>query len=97
MGKYLHEDKLIVVIAGLLPIGPVLMTGQQSVKCRHEDGERAPSYRIGWRTYSAKGPKTLFLAVGIDARHFSRDDIALVELSLFWAKRAALSSRMWCT
>jgi hypothetical protein len=54
---------------------PVLLARQELVKCKYESKELAPKYRIGWRTYSVAGPKTLLLAISIDTHHFSRDEM----------------------
>jgi hypothetical protein len=67
-------SKLLVITSFFL-IVPVLSMGQPPVKCTHKSKEHAPRYLIGWSTYSVEGPRTLFLAVSIDARHFSRDEM----------------------
>ena len=75
--KFLSLPLLIIVF---LLIDPVLLARQEPTKCKHENNALAPMYRIGWRTYSVAGPKTLFLAISIDPRRFSQADmIALAD------------------
>lgn len=64
---------LVFSIIGSLLIGSVSFGEQKPIKCKHENKERAPDYRVGWRHYSVEGPKTLFIAVSIGSRHFSND------------------------
>lgn len=54
---------------------PEPIAAQRNMNCRSETNRPAPRYRTGWKTYSVEGPKTLFLAISIDARRFSRDDL----------------------
>lgn len=66
----------LLLILFLLPGPYELVCGQKPVKCQKEKRVLwAPNYKTGWTTYSAKGPKTLFLAISIDPRHFNRDDM----------------------
>lgn len=67
--------RLIAILCALF-MWQGIVFGQKPVKCRLENkNDPSPSYRMGWTTYSIKGPKVLFLAVGISPRHFSRDDM----------------------
>jgi len=53
-----------------------MLTGQEPAKCKHEASGSAPSYRVGWTSYSVEGPKTLFLAISIDPHSFSGAELA---------------------
>jgi len=63
---------LPLVLAGFLT------SGQKPIKCKQETPPAESSYRVGWHDYNVEGPKTLFLAVSIHARSFSKDEIIVL-------------------
>ncbi|HMG74094.1 MAG TPA: hypothetical protein VK582_11390 [Pyrinomonadaceae bacterium] len=58
----------------LLAVG-FLTIGQKPIKCKHQNPKAVPSYKVGWHDYNVEGPKTLFLAVSVRPRHFSKDEM----------------------
>lgn len=77
---------IYTLAAAFLLAAPVY--AQKPVRCEVKGGGGdAPKYGVGWNAYSAKGPRTLFLAVGVNPRHFNRDDMTALARRL---------SRVYC-
>ncbi len=56
-------------------VAAFLTSGQKPIKCKHENPQAGPSYRVGWHDYNVEGPKTLFLAISTRDRSFSKDEM----------------------
>jgi hypothetical protein len=66
----------LLLILALVTASNGVVGGQKPIKCQEEKKDPlAPHYQTGWTTYSAKEPKTFFLAISINSRYFNRDDM----------------------
>jgi hypothetical protein len=63
-----------VFVLPLVTLG-FLSIRQEPIKCRLENKDHSPSYRVGWHDYNVEGPKTLFLAISVREREFSKKEM----------------------
>jgi hypothetical protein len=82
-----HLCYLLRYIASLLICLQVcagLAYGQVPARCHgKEKVNHAPKYRIGWVAgYSVKGPKALAVAISINPRHFTREEMTALARQL---------------
>lgn len=86
--------RVVFVLIGTVILGLGLVPGSQSdvltggasaqsknqhiTKCKHRTFREAPPYEVRSWTYGVDAPKTLFLAVSIAPKDFSRDQLVLL-------------------